>query len=133
MLCCALLCCAVLAPSPGWAKTDSSGLGVHFYLLESSVSAKRLCKKNKKTKKRTEQTNKCSSHLCLSCFICACVLMGDSVYCMCVCACTLPFFGVSTHVLYPSVNMHVCVCTCVLAACNINMLGTAGLQKLGFD
>lgn len=66
----AVLCCAI--PGQEWLKW----LSVHFYLLESSLSAKRLCKK------WTEQTNKCSSHLCLL-FVRVWVLLGDG-------ACVLP-------------------------------------------
>lgn len=95
---------------------------------------KDCARKTKKQKKElSRQTN--AAAICVYRVLFVRVCSWVTVYTVCVCAhvCTLPFFGVSTHVLYPSVNMHVCVCTCVLAACNINMLGTAGLQKLEFD
>lgn len=75
----AVLCCAIR--NQDWLER----LAVHFYLVESSVRAKRLCKK-----KRTEQTNKCSSHLWLLCLCgCMCVCVCATCLCLQTCTCTV--------------------------------------------
>lgn len=70
---------------------------LHFYLSEFfGKCQKTVQNKTKKKQKRTEQTNKCSSRLCLLCF---CTLTSDSV---CV--------SIQTHVLYASICRCACVC-----------------------
>lgn len=105
----AVLCCA----APSLAKTDSSG-SVSIFTLWSLQWVPKDC-----AKKWTEQTNKCSSHLCLSC-------LYVYVYAICLCL----------HTCTRTVCIHLltCMCVCVLAACNTSVFschykcgGTTGL------
>lgn len=100
----AVLCCAI--PGQDWLEW----LGVHFYLVESSVSAKRLCKNQ-----LSRQTN--AAAICVSrVYVCSWVTV-----CMCErVLCVLP-------VVSPYMYMHyMCThglwtCVGVFAACNTNV------------
>lgn len=106
----AVLCCAISGQD--WLKW----LGVHFYLVESSVSAKRLCKKKKKTNWADKQMQQPFVFIVFMCtyaygwvYVCVCYLfvspymhtycMHPSVNSMCVRVCRQPVTPVCFHTI----------------------------------
>lgn len=76
----AVLCCAI--PGQEWLKW----LSVHFYLLESSLSAKRLCKKMNWADKQMQQPFVFIVCACMGALGCECATslhLHTCTYCMC--------------------------------------------------
>lgn len=99
----AVLCCAV--PGQDWLKW----LGVHFYLLETSVP-KDCAKKMNWADKHMQQPFMLIVFMCVCAHgdsLCVCVCVRATCLCLHTCTCTV------------SVNMHVCVH--LLAACHTSV------------